>query len=367
MSELYERVDVEFLHEVVRQYSGCEGDYSKLAEEIAQFNGGYTLVARYAGLWLRGRGCDASDVESAVEEAKKEPKLFLARYIWHVLLRGSGDLAKKAAVPLLLHAYFGPVPLGVTYVTKAVKNGVWRFLKPEELEGVGLESLREDELEPMARWLTQKHEDFVEEALRDLAGLNGEETRKQYKETLRGLVEALDWARDEVLKEGGEILAELGISKEALKVCNKIFAKLGVSEEDWSLETALAAYIVRRLAAVFRGDESKGCWQRVAFVAGHALAGYPVLSRREQLPEDVVEALGDALEPCAVDDYLTVDGKIPPLSIYVVRFPYYVETLYTRDLSQIRKIREGLCVLIPLADVEIIKAARKTVEGLLAR
>jgi hypothetical protein len=141
----------------------------------------------------------------------------------------------------------------------------------------------------------------VEETLRDLAGLNGEETRKQYKETLRDLVEALDWARGEVLKEGGEILAELGISKEALKVCNKIFAKLGVSEEDWSLETALAAFIVRRLAAVFRGDESKGCWQRVAFVAGHALAGYPVLSRGRLLG-DGVEALGDALKPCAVDD-----------------------------------------------------------------
>jgi hypothetical protein len=98
VSELYEHVDVEFLHEVVRQYSGCEGDYSKLTEEIAQFNGGYMLVARYAGLWLRGRGCDASDVERAVEETKKEPKLFHARYIWHVLLRGSGDLARRVAV-----------------------------------------------------------------------------------------------------------------------------------------------------------------------------------------------------------------------------------------------------------------------------
>jgi len=87
-----------------------------------------------------------------MEEAKKEPKLFLARYIWQVLLRGSGDLARRIAVPLLLHAYFGPVPVGVTYITKAVKDrGIWRFLKPEELEGASLESLREDELEPMAR------------------------------------------------------------------------------------------------------------------------------------------------------------------------------------------------------------------------
>jgi hypothetical protein len=72
-----------------------------------------------------------------------------------------------------------------------------------------------------------------------------------------------------------------------------------------------------------------------------------VLPRREQLPEDVAEALGDALKPCAVDAYLTIDGKIPPLSIHVVRFPYYVEALYAKDLPQIRRIRERLGVLSP--------------------
>jgi hypothetical protein len=46
--------DWQFLHSVIKTYSSCEGDYSKLAEKIAQFNGGYTLVAKYAGLWLRG-------------------------------------------------------------------------------------------------------------------------------------------------------------------------------------------------------------------------------------------------------------------------------------------------------------------------
>jgi hypothetical protein len=147
------------------------------------------------------------------------------------LLKGRGDLARKAAVPLLLHAYFGPVPEGMTYITKAVNQLVWRLLRPEELQGAGLEFLREDALEPIAKWLAQKHEDLVEEMLRDLAGLNGEEARKPYKETLSDLIKALDRARDEVLKEGGKILAELGISKEALKVCNKIFAKPGVPEK----------------------------------------------------------------------------------------------------------------------------------------
>jgi hypothetical protein len=343
--------DVEFLHEVVRRYSGCGDSFKELAEKIAQFNSGYTLVAKYAGLWLRGRGCDAGDVEKAVVEAKKEPKLFFAHYIWHVLLRGSGDLARKAAVPLLLHARFGPVPVGVTYITKAVNDGVWRFLKPEDLKDVALESLREDELEPIAKWLTQRHEELVEETLRDLAGLNGEEARKPYREALRDLIKALDWARDEALKEGNKILAELGIPMEALKVHSKILTKLGAPEEDWELGTALLAFVNQRLAAVFRGDESKDCWQRVAFIAGHALTGYPKLPKRKQFPKDVVEALGNALKPCAVDKYLVIDGVMPPLSIGVTR------------LMPIRELN----ILSPLADTKTIDDVRKTAEGLLAK
>ncbi len=347
--------DVEFLAEVVRSYMGERAESCQGVENLARIikehhpKGAYTLVAKYAGLWLRGRGCDVSDVEKAVEETKKEPKLFFAHYIWQVLLRGSSDLARRAAAPLLLHAHIGPVPVGVTYVTKAVKNGVWRFLKPEELEGFSLESLREDALEPIARWLAQRHEDLVEETLRDLAGLNGEETREPYREALRDLIKALNWARDEVLKEGGKILAELGIP-----------------EERRGLETALLAFVARRLAAVFKSDESRRCWERVALIADHALAGYPVLSRG-QLPEDVSEALGNALKPCAVDDYLTIDGETPPLSILVVWFLYYVETLYARDLSRIRRIRERLGVLTPYADADIIEAVKETAKELMKR
>jgi hypothetical protein len=48
---------VEFLADVIYKYSKCEetqaGEAERLAEKIAEFNGGYTLVAKYAGLWLR--------------------------------------------------------------------------------------------------------------------------------------------------------------------------------------------------------------------------------------------------------------------------------------------------------------------------
>jgi hypothetical protein len=351
----------EFLAGVLKSYA-CPNeddccldkvDIERLVSLISSHDA-YTLVAKYTGLWLKESKCDAEKLEEALKSSlkpsKAEPKLYLAHYIWHVLLRGKGDLARKAAVPLLLHARFGPVPVGVTYITKAVKNGVWRFLKPEELEGVSLESLREDELEPIARWLAQRHEDLVEETLRDLAGLNGEEARQPYRETLRNLIKALDWARDEALNEGGEILAELG-----------------VPEEGRGSENSLLTFAVRRLVTVLKSGGGGNCWQRVAFIAGHALAVYPKLPKRERLSKDVVETLGDALKPCAVDEYLTIDGVIPPLSIGVFWFLYYVETLYARDLSQIRKIRERLDVLTPYANADIIKAVKKTAEELLAR
>jgi hypothetical protein len=331
--------DLQFLHSVIKTYSSCEGDYSKLAEKIAQFNGGYTLVAKYAGLWLRGRGCDACDVERAVEEVKQKPKLFLARYIRDVLLWRNNEeervrLLYRAAVPLLLHAVFGPVPEGVTYITQA-KDGVV-FCQPEEIEKLTKPQwdLLKAGIQPIAKWLTQQHENLVEETLRDLAGLNGEEARKPYRETLRDLIEALDWARDEVLKDGAET-----------------FAKLGVPEGGRELVMSLLAFVGRRLAAVFKSGEIKHCWRRATFIAGFALAGFPLFPKREWLLEDCAEALGDALKPCAVDDYLTIDGEIPLLLIY---------------MAQLMPIRE-LNILAPFADTKTIDDAGKTAKGLLAR
>jgi hypothetical protein len=365
--------DVEFLAEVVRSYMGesaksCQG-VENLARIIKEHHpeGAYTLIAKYAGLWLRERGCDVSDVKRAVEEAKSQPKLFLAQYIWHVLLRCCGDLAKRAAVPLLLHAYFGPVPVGVTYVTKAVDDGVWRFLKPEELEGKRLESLRKDELELIARWLARRHEDLVEEVLRDLAGINSEETRKPYREALGDLIKALNWARDEVPNEGGEVLAKLGIPKdEALKEFNIILAKFGIPEKDRELATSLLAFISIRLAAVFKSDENKSCWRRAALIAGHALAGHSVVPKTKPA-EDGAEALGDVSESCAVDVYLTIDGEIPPLSVYIIRIPYEIEALYASDHSKGQRIKQILGVLTPFADAETIKKVKRTAEELLAK
>jgi energy-coupling factor transporter ATP-binding protein EcfA2 len=346
--------DVEFLADVVRSYMGEHAESCQGVENLARIikehhpDGAYTLVAKYAGLWLRDSGCKVENMERAVEEAKREPKLFFAHYIWHVLLRGSGDLAMQAAVPLLLHAVFGPVPVGVTYITKAVNDrGIWRFLKPEELQGAGLEFLREDALEPIAKWLAQQHEDLVEETLRDLAGLNGEALQKQYKESFRKLIEVLNWTRNNVLKEGSKVLDGLSFPEEAR------------TSEDFFL-----TFVNRRLIAVFKGEETRSCWRRVAFIAGHTLVNYTKLPQRDELPEDFAEVLNVAVETCAVDAYLTTNGMLSPLSIAAIMFPYFIEISYARHIPQIRRIRSTLSVLSSFVDYEAINATKEITEEL---
>ncbi|MCC6049741.1 MAG: hypothetical protein LM580_03490 [Thermofilum sp.] len=275
------RVDLRdplFLEEVIKAYSGCTGSFKELAESIAKFEDGYTLVAKYAGLTLREKGCSVEDVRKALEEAKGKPKLFLAYYLWSGLLKGSRDLAIMAAAPLILHSLFGPIPEGVTYLVKtALEGGRWRLPDPERLKGVKLGSLKVDELKPLARWLSVWHEDLVEEALRELCSL-------KYRE-LEELTEALDWAWHEVLREEEEVP---GLEK-------------------------LPDFIGKRLGAALEAHTAS-CWRRLALIAGSALAGW------RSAPLRAAEAgrlPSEALEPCELDGFLLVGGEVPPLIIEV--------------------------------------------------
>ncbi|MCC6051581.1 MAG: hypothetical protein LM580_12785, partial [Thermofilum sp.] len=279
------RVDLRdplFLEEVVKAYSGCTGSFKELAESIAEFEGGYTLVAKYAGLTLREKECSVEDVRKALREARGKPKLFLAYYLWSVLLKGSGDLAMMAAVPLILHSVFGPIPEGVTYLVKAApEGGRWRLPDPEQLRGVRLRGLEVEELKPLARWLSVLHEDLVEEALRELCSL-------KYRE-LKELTGALDWAWREILRE-----------EEKVPDPEKLPVFVGKR-----LEAALEAY-------------ATSCWRRLALVAGSALAWQrlaPLVaaSQSKALPSE-------ALEPCEADDYLLAGGVIQPLILEVALY-----------------------------------------------
>jgi len=196
----------DFLREVIKKYSGCSDVDDDLVKRVTDFDS-YTLVAKYVGIWLRERGCKVEDVDMVLRESTSKIKLFFANYIWRAILGKSMDLAKKVSVPLILRATFGPIPEEVTYITKArIEGGVWRLIDRNKLAKLKLEDLRETDLEPIAKWLSTRHEDLIEETLRDLVGLHGEEVRKYYIDHgFEDFIKALDWGYEEVLEEVREL------------------------------------------------------------------------------------------------------------------------------------------------------------------
>jgi hypothetical protein len=291
-----------FLREVIKKYSECDNVSDDLVKWVMGFDS-YTLVAKYVGIWLRERGCKVEDVDKALRESAGEPKLFFANYIWGTILGKNMDLAKKVSVPLILHATFGPIPEGVTYITKAVnEGGEWKLIDRNKLAKSKLEDLREADLEPIAKWLSTLHEDLIEGTLEELVGLHGEEARKNYIDHgFKDFIKALDWGYEEALREVREILGPKS---------NSLF----------NLRTNLSALVFTRSTIALK--PLTNCWKRAALIIGYALTGHPIVPRHEDLPEslmrDVAESLGDALRECDVDYYLLVGNEILLLIIGMV-------------------------------------------------
>jgi hypothetical protein len=285
-----------FLREIIKRYSRCDNVSDDLVKGVMDFDS-YTLVAKYAGIWLHEKECKVEDVEKALRESADKPKLFFAHYIWGVIFGKSVDLAMKASVPLILHATFGPIPEGITYITKAVnEGGVWKLIDKDKLAKSKLEDLREDDLEPIAKWLSTRHEDLIEETLQELVGLRGEEARKHYIDHgFENLIKTLNRSYHE------KALEEVrGLSRE-------------VKPEE--VESNLLIFVGERLKHALKPYTD--CWKRAAFIIGAALAWDDSVPRPEDLPE--------SLNRCGVDDYLLVGNVIPPLIRYLI---------YTRVLSE---------------------------------
>ena len=243
--------DEGFLREVIKRYSGCDNVREDLVKGIMGFDS-YTLVAKYAGVWLRESGCRIEDINDALVRSSGEPKLFFAHYIWSTVLKRNEDLAKRVSVPLILHSAFGPIPEGITYITKAVnEGGVWRLIDRDHLAKSKLEGLREVDLEPIAKWLSTRHEDLVEETLEELVGLRGEEARRHYIEHgFMDLIKALDWGYEKALEE---------------------VRGLGHEVKPERVESNLLIFVGERLKNALKPYTN--CWRRAALITGYALAG----------------------------------------------------------------------------------------------
>jgi len=348
--------DEGFLREIIKRYSECDNVSDYLVKRVMDFDS-YTLVAKYVGIWLRERKCKVEDVDKALRESAGEPKLFFAHYIWGIILGGNEDLAKKVSIPLILHAAFGPIPKGITYITKAVnEGGFWKLIDRNELAKSKLEGLREDDLEPIAKWLSTEHEDLIEEVLEELAGLRGKEARKQYMDHgLKRLIDTLDWSYEEVLKEVRKDLeldkailektleetinvvqgdSEL---KETLEEAKKLLTVIEVKPE--KVEANLSNFVSERLKNALKPYAN--CWKRAALIIGYALARRVLVPGPEDLPEDARESIKDALDKCSVDDYLLVGNKIPPLIWYLTYTPVSTEAFidkYNEAINEVGRV-----------------------------
>jgi hypothetical protein len=335
----------EFLREVITKHSGCDDVSDDLVRRVMNFDS-YTLVAKYVGILLRERGCKVEDVDKALRESAGEPKLFFANYIWGTILGKNMDLAMKVSVPLILHATFGPIPEGFTYITKAVnEGGAWKLIDKNKLAKSKLEDLREADLEPIAKWLSTEHEDLIEETLEELVGLYDEEARKHYIDHgFKDFIEALDWGYEEALGEGREIgessveefkknfvkeLEQLDESEDELKEVRELGHE--IKPEDWGcIEKVLKEVAVKDIfLLIFINERLKNalkpyanCLKRAALIIGLHRGRYILVPRPEDLPEDlfeyVTEYLDDALRRCSIDDYLLVGNEIPPLIQYLI-------------------------------------------------
>ncbi|MDT7970025.1 MAG: hypothetical protein RQ842_05620, partial [Vulcanisaeta sp.] len=314
-----------FLREIIKRYSGCDNVSDDLVRRVMNFDS-YTLVAKYVGIWLHEKKCEVEDVEKALRESAGKPKLFFAHYIWGVILGKSMDLAMKVSVPLILHAAFGPIPEGITYITKAVnRDGTWKLIDRNELAKSKLEDLREDDLEPIAKWLSTWHGDLIEETLQELVGLRGEEARNNYRNHgFKDFIEALNWGYKKALGEGWVIL---------VPEFNPLL----------NLRMNLSVFALTRLMIALK--PLTNCWKRAALIIGHALTGGLIVPRSEDLPEslrrDVVESLGDALRECDLDYYLLVGSKIPPLitdPAYTLAFALAFIDRYNEAIGEVNRI-----------------------------
>jgi hypothetical protein len=193
--------DKAFLRDVIKEYSGYDSVSDELVKRVMKYDS-YTLVAKYTGIIMRERRCEAKNADELIRGSVDMVKLFFAHYIWGSILQENTNLARKASVPLIFYTTFGKLSEDVVYMMKAINDGgVWELIDRDRVAKSKLEELIEDDLKPIAKWLSIWHEDLIDETLKDLIGLNGEETRNKYRDHgLKDFIESLDWGYKKLIK-----------------------------------------------------------------------------------------------------------------------------------------------------------------------
>jgi len=275
--------DIVFLQRLVESYSGCPGEAAaEVAKEVGKYGDNRALAAALAGDWLKKEGCRREAVAEALRRAQGRAVDFALDYIWYAVLGSSREKANVYAPLIVLRGLEGPIPVKLA-------EGILVDLGKSSDEVIGSE---------VVRWFARRHHDTLEEAIKK-AALSPVNREKIEPEELR---QALVSGFDELMKSGlimkEEIAIDLG------RIIDLMRSGLAGDMSQLSEE------------------EKRRCAKRAALVLGHALAVHPRLPRQEYLPKEAEAVLGEALEPCVVDDYMTADGAVALLAIRLVAFMY---------------------------------------------
>jgi hypothetical protein len=280
--------DIIFLQRLVESYSGCPGEaVAEVAKEVGKYGDNRALAAALAGDWLKREGCRREAVAEALRRAEGRAVDFALHYIWYAVLRGDRKKANVYAPLIVLRGLYGPIPVK---------------LAEEILIDLGKSSdeVRDSEV---VKWFAKWHHSTLEEAIKKATRSALEREKIKPEELYQVLVGGFD----ELMKRGLIVNKEVVIVLPLDKIMNLM--KSGLADDISSL-------------LQLNAEEKLKCAKRAALVLGHALAVHPQLPRREDLPEEIKAVLGEALDPCVVDDYTTADGTVAPLAVLLVTSIY---------------------------------------------
>jgi len=276
--------DIIFLQRLVESYSGCPGEAAaEVAKEVGKYGDNRALAAALTGDWLKKEGCRREAVAEALRRAQGRAVDFALDYIWYAVLGGDRKRANIYAPLIVLRGLEGPIPVRLA-------EGILIDLGKCSDEVIGSK---------VVRWFARRHHDMLEEAIKKaaLSPVNREKIEPEV------LYQALIGGFGELIKRG------LIMKAEEIAIDWERFSDLmrsGLAGDMWQLSE----------------EEKRRCAKRAAFILGHALALHLWLHRRGDLPEEIKAVLGDALDPCVVDDYLTADSIIVPIALSLVAFMY---------------------------------------------
>jgi len=314
--------DIIFLQRLVESYSGCPGEVAaEVAKEVERYGDNRALVAALAGDWLKREGCRREAVAEVLRRAQDRAVDFALDYIWYAVLGGSREKANVYAPLIVLRGLYGPIPVK---------------LAEEILIDLG-KSRDEVRGSEVVRWLARWHHSTLEEAIDDVSffpAIGGEIKHKELHQALvNGFAE---------LEKRGLVVR---VAKEM-----EIYSPRGKIID--LIRNGLASDISQ-----LSEDKKRRCAKRTALILGHILAIHPQLPRRGDLPKEAEAVLGEALEPCVVDDYMTADGIVAPLfeefviSMYEEAGRRYLKGTPAEAAERLRKVTSIFSPLISAASI----------------